>query len=173
MNMLAMKHSLGELFGLRVSGNRYLLYQLFVDDVGLFLKNTLQEFECARATIQNFEDISRAFLNVAKSMIVPLVNPNPQEWFASIGCKVLLSSKTTIYLGCLIGHKVSPQQETDFLLDKVRKRLSHWANQSLSFAGRTILLRHVICAMPIYHFMTMTLNWDGFDKLECISRNFL
>lgn len=68
---------------------------------------------------------------------------------------------------------MSPMQETNFLLGKVCKWLCHWANRSLSFAGRLVLLMHVIRAMPIYHLMTMSLNTQGFEKLECILRDFL
>lgn len=119
-----------------------LVYQLFADDAGLFLQNNITEFDHAREAIQTYEDISRSFLNIGKSIIVPLLNAHPQDWFADVGCKVLQPGETTIYLGCLIGFKVSPVQETDFLLGKVRKWLNHWANQSLNFAGFSILSPH-------------------------------
>lgn len=54
-----------------------------------FLLNTQQEFENARSTIQIFENILGAYLNVAKSVIIPLVNPIAQDWFANIGCCIL------------------------------------------------------------------------------------
>lgn len=120
-----------------------------------------------------YEDISGAFLNVAKSVIIPLVNPVEQEWFNRIGCIVLKPGESTIYLGCIIGYNITPSKETQFLLGKVYKRLSHWANSSLSFVGRVILLKHVIRAMPIYHLMSMSLNLQGFDELESVSREFL
>lgn len=82
---------------------------------------------------------------------------------SSIELDVLcFSHMSTKYLGCLIGFNVTPSQEIDFLLGKVYKRLSHWANFSLSFVGRSILLRHVIKAMSIYHLMSMSLNVQGF-----------
>lgn len=109
---------------------------------------------------------------MAKLVIVPLVNSIAQTWFAGIGYRVLQAHKTTVYLGCLIRFKVTPSVETEFLLGKVRKRLSHWANRSLSFAGRSILLRHAIRVMPIYHLLSMTLNTQGFVDLECIARDF-
>lgn len=62
----------------------------------------------ARETIQVYEDISRAFLNISKSVIVPLVNLEVQEWFDCIGCVILKPHETTKYLGCLIGFNVTP-----------------------------------------------------------------
>lgn len=82
------KRIIGELSGLKISNKKGLLYQLFADDAGLFLQNSLAEFETAREGIQNFENISGAYLNVAKSVIVPLVNLNIQGWFTYIGCVI-------------------------------------------------------------------------------------
>lgn len=62
---------------------------------------------------------------MAKFVIVPLVNPIAHTWFDSIGCLLLLPRETTKYLGCIIGFKVTPLLETEFLLGKVRERLSH------------------------------------------------
>lgn len=56
-----------------------------------------------RATIKVFENILGDFLNVTKSIIIPLVNPMAQAWFNDIKCRVLQPHETTIYLGCLIG----------------------------------------------------------------------
>lgn len=173
MSLFEAKRNSGELKGLLIPKHKGLLYQLFVDDAGFFLHNLMEEFQPARAAIQTFKNIFGALLNVGKSVIVPLINPASQDWFAQIGCQVLQPNATTRYLGCLIGYNVTAAQETEFLLGKVRKRLNHWANRSLSFAGRTILLRHVIRAMPIYHLMAMSLNAQGFEDLECISRDFL
>lgn len=35
------------------------------------------------------------------------------------------------------------------------------------------MLRHVIIAMPVYHFMSMSLNSKSYKMLEGVSRNFL
>lgn len=61
----------------------------------------------------------------------------------------------------------------EFFLDKVRKCINHWANCGLSFVGRVVLLRHVIRAMPIYHFMSMSIDPKIYKRLEVICRTFL
>lgn len=131
MRLLQKKCDQGDLVGLRVTQQESLLFQLFADDSCLFIQNSQTEFERAREAVQIFENISGACLNVCKSVIIPLTNPRPQLWHQSTGCKILKDSETTVYLGCLIGYHVTPLQETKFLLGKVRKRLSHWANRCL------------------------------------------
>lgn len=134
----------GELTNLRIPDQKSLLYQLFSDNTGIFLHNSQLEFENVMSTIQIFENIVGAFLNVARSVIIPLVNLVAQAWFGSIGCLILQPRETTIYLGCLIGFKVTPSLKTEFLLGKVHKQLSHLANRVLSFTGQIVLLQHVI-----------------------------
>lgn len=64
-----------ELIGLKLSNQASLLYQLFAHDACLFLQNLQMEFTRARATIQMFENMFRAQLNVGKFAIIPLSNP--------------------------------------------------------------------------------------------------
>lgn len=61
---------------------------------------------------------------------------------------------------------MKPGQEVEFLLEKIRRRLHHWANRCLSFAGRAVLLKHVLHAMHVYHFLSMSLDPKGYKKLE-------
>lgn len=166
MGMLEDKAQKGELVGLCIFEHCNLIYQLFADNVGIFLQNNQSKFEDDWAVIQIYEDISSAFLNIGKSIIVPLLNPHPQDWFTEVGCKVMWPWESTIYLGCLIGFNISTVQEMGLLLGKVCKHLSHWANRSLNFFGCSILLKHVIWIMPIYHLMTMSLNTQGFSELR-------
>lgn len=63
-------------------------------------------------------------------------------------------------------------QEVEFLLEKIRRRLHHWTNRCLSFASRAVLLKHVLCAMPMYYFLSMSLDPKGY-KLEGVCRSFL
>lgn len=166
MCLLKDRLSKGDLVGLKISTNKSLVYQLFANDVGLFLHNSQQEFENARATIQILKNILGAFLNMAKSVILLLCVPMIQAWFYSISRCILQPHETTTYLGCLIGFKVTPMLETDFLLKKVCKCLNHWENCALSFTGRVVLLKHVIQAMRVYHLMSMSLNSQSFEDLD-------
>lgn len=66
-----------EISGLQIMEQSNLLYQLFANNTYLFLRNTLEEFNRARAAIQIYEDILGACLNVGKSVIIPLTHPLP------------------------------------------------------------------------------------------------
>ncbi|KAL3699294.1 hypothetical protein R1sor_017316 [Riccia sorocarpa] len=64
-------------------------------------------------------------------------------------------------------------QLVDFLLAKFQKRLGHWSTKVLSWAGRVIILRHILALIPVYHFSTLSLTRHGFGELEKVVRAFL
>lgn len=120
-----------------------------------------------------FKMASEASLNRAKSVIIPMTHLVPQEWCVQIGCKILQAQETTKYLGFFIGFKVKQEREAGFLIGEVRKKLSFWVNCCLFFSGRSVLLQHVIWAMSVYHFMSMSLNLKCYKRLEAVSKMFL
>lgn len=77
MSMLIEKVAIGELEGIIIGNGQQLIHQLFADDIGLFLMATDQNFRCARDVIIEYEKISRALLNVSKSIIIPLYLNGP------------------------------------------------------------------------------------------------
>lgn len=63
---------MGALVGLKINEDSNLLYQLFANDARIFLRNSQEEFENARVTIQVFQNTLGALLNVGKLVIVPI-----------------------------------------------------------------------------------------------------
>ncbi|KAL3695349.1 hypothetical protein R1sor_009425 [Riccia sorocarpa] len=89
------------------------------------------------------------------------------------GCHVAELGEIVVYLGGPIGRGVSDGQLVDFLIAKFQKRLGHWSTKVLSWAGRVIILRHILALIPIYHFSTLSLTRHGFGELEKVARAFL
>lgn len=86
---------------------------------------------------------------------------------STTGCRIAKARKIISFLGCPIGVQISIDKETKYLMDKVRKRVSHWANKLLTLQGRVVLVKDVLQAIPIYHLMVLTLkdvlkDWNRF-----------
>jgi hypothetical protein len=62
----------GKIEGISINLDRYLLHQLFADDMGLFLKTSQANFCNAKEIIDRYKRISGAQLNLSKSFILPL-----------------------------------------------------------------------------------------------------
>lgn len=65
-------------------------------------------------------------------------------------------------------------KETKFVLEKVRKRFSHWANRILRMQERLALLKHVLRVIPVFHLMAFKLLKNGFIRqVEDLCQEFL
>ncbi|CAM6117704.1 unnamed protein product [Calypogeia fissa] len=94
-------------------------------------------------------------------------------WIDGTGCAISGSGEIQKYLGAPLGIDIHPTKLHDYCLDKISARLTSWSSKLLSFTGRTILIRHVLQAIPIYHMMFVETSKRTCDKLEKIFREFL
>ncbi|KAL3699764.1 hypothetical protein R1sor_017786 [Riccia sorocarpa] len=61
----------------------------------------------------------------------------------------------------------------DKIVQKLMRKLKHWSNILLSWPAKTILLRHVLAATPLYQLMSVGLCKDDLEELERLCKNFL
>lgn len=142
---------------------------MFVDDMGIFVYNSEENYNRIRDVISEYERCSRAKLNASKSELIPLFEFPLLDWIYNIGCCILRAGEVTKYLGCPIGLAISLAQELDLLLGKVQKRLRHWSNKLLSFPSKVTLIKHVLRVM-LYSFMAYSFSLNGFKRLEGVCR---
>lgn len=105
----------GRLKGIDTGQGSKLLHQLFVDDIGIYLNGTKEDFIVAIDVIRTFERISGAQLNLEKYVLIQLDLSSNIDWFDRAGCKVTQPGEIVTYLGSPIGVDIN------FLLGKVRK----------------------------------------------------
>lgn len=110
--------------------------------------------------------VSGARLILEKSTIIPLDDDFFPDWFSQTGCKIAQPKEVLSFLGCPIRGKDANSKEAEFFMYKVRKRVNHWANWSVSLQGLLVLLKHVLRAILVFHFMALTLSKDGLKDLE-------
>ncbi|KAE8709396.1 hypothetical protein F3Y22_tig00110332pilonHSYRG01437 [Hibiscus syriacus] len=91
-------------------------------------------------------------LKKCKLFGVNLKEEEIKGWASMIGCSV--GSFPSEYLGLPLG----PHRNSNILWDPVvqsfYKRLAGWKGSSLSLAGRLVLIKSVLCSLPIY-FLSM------------------
>lgn len=94
-------------------------------------------------------------------------------WLVNSGC--LISSPRTIqkYLGAPWGTGLDDAQLMDFCLERISSRFWVWSSRFLSFTGRTLLIRHVLQAIPIYQMMFIHLPKVACLQMIRLFRNFL
>ncbi|KAL3678874.1 hypothetical protein R1sor_021830 [Riccia sorocarpa] len=173
MRLLREAERSGVLKGVTIPKGCPLLHKLFADDSGVAIAAGEENFRSLTQVIECFEKISGARLNLAKSVILPMVLDRSEAWLQRTGCRVLGREEEETYLGCKIGKGIRSEHHTRDLGSKITKRLSHWANNFLTWTSKVILLRHVLRSLPVYQFLGLGLENVGYKQLEVPCRVFL
>ncbi|KAL3677357.1 hypothetical protein R1sor_027305 [Riccia sorocarpa] len=163
----------GNIQGLNIGGGQSLLHQLFADDTGICITAEERQFDNLKEVIRDFEMASGASLNLQKSIVMQLTPGPPPAWLDQTGCEVASLGKSFKYLGVVTSSPIDERAVTAEIVQKMMKKLKHWSNRLLSWPAKTILLKHVLAATPLYQLMSVGLCKDDLEELEKLCRNFL
>ncbi|KAL3696088.1 hypothetical protein R1sor_010164 [Riccia sorocarpa] len=170
---IAMEEKTGRIKGVNYGGETTLLHQIYADDTEINITMDETQFDQLTSVLQMYKDMSGAKLNLSKSLIMPLKPGRPPSWVYNTGCEVAAGSESFIYLGVSTSSPVSEKEITEGIIKKIRKRLSHWSNRLLSWPARTLLLRKVLAATPLYQLLSVGMDRKGIDAVERLCRQFL
>ncbi|CAL5332818.1 unnamed protein product [Camellia sinensis] len=123
----------------------------FADDVLIFFKAALLETMEMAQTLQVYSSASGQRLNFVKSEVFFSSNA-PPELKGQI-CELLgtlLAQPNTKYLGLPLWWGQSKVDSYSFLVDRMVSKMQGWENKLLSHAGREVLLKAVVQAIPSY-----------------------
>ncbi|KAL3683686.1 hypothetical protein R1sor_001708 [Riccia sorocarpa] len=161
----------GLIQGLNIGDGRTFLHQLFADDTGICITAEESQFDKLREVIREFEIASGACLNLQKSLIMQLRPGAVLTWMAQAGCEIATRGRSFVYLGVSTSSPINEENIAAEIVQKLMKKLKHWSNRLLSWPAKTLLLKHVLAATPLYQLLSV--GKDGLDDLERLCRNFL
>ncbi|KAL3682360.1 hypothetical protein R1sor_000382 [Riccia sorocarpa] len=173
MTILKSRAAEGRLPGLKIKANKDMLYSLFADDSGVFIQAEESAFLELQEAVRCYERISGARLNLSKSTVIPLGQDEIPEWLHNSGCHITQKGEIVRYLGFPIGWGISDSDQTDYIIAKLRKKLGTWVFHILPFAGRVIVLKHVLRAVPIHLLACLNLQAATLKAIEGVCRTFL
>ncbi|KAL3697982.1 hypothetical protein R1sor_012058 [Riccia sorocarpa] len=150
-----------------------MLHQFFADDSGVMIRAEARYFEEPSDAIRLYEKISGAKFNVGKSTIIPIGLDNIPDWLRATGCKVARKGEIIKYLGFPIGWGVSEEEQKDFILGKIQKKMNNWKLRLLSFAGKVVTLKHMLRSVPIHLLPCLRLHRQALEAMEGMCRTFL
>ncbi|GKV43678.1 hypothetical protein SLEP1_g50939 [Rubroshorea leprosula] len=129
-----------------------------------YLKDTL-DFFCSRSSQQ---------VNTSKSIILFSKNVD-QNTHLNI-CQDL-SYQQTNEIGKYLGIPISPKRisktNCQFILEKIRSKLSGWKTKFFSMAGGLTLISSVLTSIPNFYMQVMWLPSSIHKEIDRISNNFL
>ena len=77
------------------------------------------------------------------------------------------------YLGIPLTDKPLAFSNWESLISKLKKKISNWTFRALNLAGRLILVKSVLQAMPIYLFSAIAVPKSVSNQIRTIQMDFL
>ena len=146
----------------------------FADDLVLFARADGSNCLAIREALDEFCIKSGQSISEAKSRV--FFSPNVDRDTKESLCDILgFASTPTLgkYLGFPLKHPGSSSQEYNFILDRVKQKLSGWKANMLSLAGRSVLIQASSAAIPSYIMQCVQLPSRILEGLDRVNRNFL
>lgn len=144
--------SRGSLTGVRIVRNAPpILHLFFADDIILFFKSTLEEVNVVKGIIATYEGASGEKVNMDKLELFASGNiyeNTKNDRGRQFGARTVEGYSKYLGLPTLIGR--SKRQVFQVVTERVLQRLKGWKERSLTKAGREILIKSVIQAIPTY-----------------------
>lgn len=129
---------------------------------------------CVMHTLDTFCNMSGQMVSIDKTTMFfsKNVSHSTRSTLARIsGFNV--SDSMERYLGVPLLGKSPRQQDFNYIIDKVKDKLSGWKSNHLSFTGRVTLTKSIIQAIPIYSIMTMPIPKSCLQEIQRLQRQFI
>ncbi|XP_022024397.1 uncharacterized protein LOC110924709 [Helianthus annuus] len=145
----------------------------FADDLFIFSKGEIASARCIMQSLDSFSKMSGLFPSVQKSTVyfsnVPSYVKN-----AILNLMPFKEGSLPVrYLGVPLISSRLLYNDCQILIEKLDKRIMHWRNKLLSFAGRLQLIISVLSSLHIYWSSVFLLPNRVIISLEAKMRNFL
>ena len=142
---------------------------LYADDVALFIRPTPEDLSTIKEILRLFGEVSGLRTNMQKSSIVPIRCATEQLEVVSgaMPCEVI--DFPYKYLGLPLSIRKLTKADLQPIVDKIADMLLGWKAALMSTAGRAVLVKAVLTAIPVYLLIALDVpKWllRAIDKLR-------
>lgn len=172
--LIAKKKEEGLLTGLQpIRSSRATTHQQFVDDTMLHGIPTVKEAMAFKNILNLFSKASGMEINFSKSTIFFFNTHRAVQSHLSRLLGFKIGSLPSRYLGAPLTLKPWKRNHWEKVLDNMERRSKHWTNRALNFAGRLVLTKAVLQAIPQYMLSILPAPKGIIDRMRSIQRSFL
>ena len=154
-------------------GSTPITHVMYMDDIVLFSKAYRREANAINDCLEKYCRWFGQLLNRAKSGIIFSKLTHQQT---CRGIKHFLQMKSlkmdSVYLGAPLFLTKAPAKDFKFLQERLEAKLKGWRSKTLSWAGRSTLIKTVAQALPTYTMSTFDIPTKVCDKLDALTRKF-
>ena len=146
---------------------------MYVDDVVIFLVPTQQDLVLTKVILEIFAQSSGLKTNLSKCLISPI----QCDMEATVTLLSMFLGKIDPfpirYLGIPLGLRKLGKNDLQPLVDKVANRLPTWKANLLNRAGRTVLIKSTLSAIPTHTALAVNLSPWVIKCIDGYRRGFL
>lgn len=149
------------------------IISLYADDAVIFANPIKEEVDTLLNLLKSFGDATGLKLNQAKSSVIPInCEELPlSEVLQEFGGQI--AGFPTTYLGLPISPKRLHMVQFQFIIDRIRSRLAGWKGKLMNLAGRRVLVRAVLSALPTFALTVLKVPKKILREVDKARRRFL
>ncbi|CAM8933405.1 unnamed protein product [Rhodiola kirilowii] len=163
-----------EIQGIRMSRSApYISHLFFADDCILFIKADVDHILKLKKILSVYEEVSGQQINYGKSELCVgnNVGEDRARCLGSImGVRVV--NEIGKYLGLPIWLNGKKTELLNFIEDRMWKKVNGWKGKLLSVAGKEILIKSVVQAIPIYVMSCFKIPKGVFDRWDRVVSSY-
>lgn len=148
-------------------------HQQFVDDTMLHGSPTVKEALGYKRILNLFNEASGMEINLSKSTIFFFNTHLAVQKNLSIVLGFRRGNLPSRYLGAPLTVKPWQKNHWEKILASMEKRCHHWTHRALNFAGRLVLTKAVLQAIPQYMLSIIPAPKGVLQQMRVIQRTFL
>ncbi|CAH9135001.1 unnamed protein product, partial [Cuscuta epithymum] len=171
---LRQEEAAGRLHGVCVArGAPRISHLLFADDCFLFFKASHDECSIVKTVLEDYEVASGQVINYNKSTIsfsANISSDRREGYREMFSVQPMETGAKYLGLPSLVGR--SKREVLAFIKERIVKRISCWNHKFLSRAGREVLIKTVLQAMPSYAMNVFLFPKDMCTEIERIMNGF-
>jgi len=131
---------------------------LYADDVVLFSSPAQKDLTLHKSILQIFADATGLKTNLNKCRISPIQCDLQAMVVLLANFPANIDPFPITYLGIPLGIKKLKKKDLQPLVDKVAKRLPSWKENLLNKAGRTVLIKSTLSAIPTHTALAVKIS---------------
>ena len=145
---------------------------IYADDVALFVRPNEVDLRFVTLALKAFGDASGLRVNYGKSSAILIHGEEEDRIRVSNLLQCELGKFPCKYLGLQLAIHQLKKRDWQPMLDKAKKCAPGWQRGLLQRSGRLVLVKSVVAAKPIHHFMITDAPGWVFEELDKWMRAF-